>query len=54
MNRLNHYEEEGLLDFYTFTSEEDAEQFKEENEDYNNIYYSYGWKTWIVSKTKQI
>jgi len=51
MNNANHYKEEGLLDFYTFTSEEDAEQFREESGDYNNIYYSWGWKAWIASKT---
>jgi len=49
----NHYKQEGLFDFYTFDFEENAQQFKKENKDYDNIYYSWGWKAWIASKTSK-
>lgn len=52
MSHINHYKEKGLFDFYTFDFEEDAKQFKEENKEYNNIYYSWSWKAWVSSKTR--
>jgi len=48
-----HYKQEGLFDFYIFDFEENARQFKKENKDYDNIYYSWSWKAWVASKTSK-
>lgn len=43
-----HYYLDGLYDFYLFDFEEEARNF---DELYRNIYYSYGWKCWVASRT---
>ncbi len=47
---MKHYKEDGLFDFYAFDTEIEAKQFSVKNLEYNNIYYSWGWRAWIASK----
>lgn len=47
---MKNYKIDGLLDFYTFDYEEEAREFAKINKEYSNVYYSYGWKSWVASK----
>jgi len=47
---MAHYTDGETHDFYTFFTEEAAHKFNAEHKEYDNIYYSYGWKAWCASK----
>jgi hypothetical protein len=48
---MERYTDNKTHDFYTFDFEEEAIVFSNENPEYTNVYYSYGWKSWVASKT---
>ncbi|MNW54713.1 hypothetical protein D3C74_323280 [compost metagenome] len=51
MINLKQYTDGKTHDFYTFEIETEAKVFFDNNPEYSNVYYSYGWGCWIASKT---